>query len=1333
MKRLLKISLKQIIKLFGLILFFFAFTFNVMAQGETSGTPITTSGTWTVPAGVTLVTVQVWGAGGGGGGGSTAGAPGGNKDGGGGGGGGGYSTSVDIAVVPGTNIPYSVGAAGAGGTAGNDGSDGGNSSILGVSANGGKGGEAYANGRGGGNGGNGSTSNGGDGGDGDNADGAGGGGEAACTTGNGNDGIDGDAGGGSEGDGGSGCDGADGGDGNQGNSGAGVAGSNGSGGGGGTRVSAGGNGGTGVIILTWVVGTVPCDPCYSIANGNFGAAATWSASSGGPAETAIPANDGSIAYIIEGGFTVDVDGDYNVDSIIVGLAGTGTLQWSGNNDITFYDAAGLDVNANGTIDRNGNNSAELIFDQGGLTYTLINDGTFDIGDITIGGGETVNVSGAGNITINDRLYASGSTATINNNSTGTIFINDDLDANNNNFTINNNGTIELVNTTSFIQNCDPGEVTITQGGNAILKVGGTTTPIDADVILNASAVGNEVHYTGTNQNIHNSVGNDYHHLFIGNTSVGTKTASALLDIAGNLTIANNSDLDPNGFNIEIAGNWINNENVAKDGFIPGTVTVTFNGTAGQTIDHAAGEEIFYHVVVNTTGGDLDMNGGTSLDIDGNLTIANNSQLDSEGNNIEIAGNWTNNETTANDGFTPGTGLVTFDGTAIQTINHAGNMENFFEVIVATDPGFDLDMNTDLNIDGDLTIQNNADLDANNNDIEIAGNWDNNNVLVRDGFNAGTGTVTFNGTATQSIDQSGNMENFYHLVINNITNNVTSTGGTNLDIDGNLTIADNAQLDIANNNIEIAGNWINNETTANDGFTPGTGTVQFDGTAIQTINHAGNMENFYNLTVSTAAGFDLDMNTDLNIDGDLSIANNSDLDANNNDIEIAGNWDNNDTSNDDGFTEGTGTVTFNGGGGQTIDKSGVDGSNADIETFYNLVINNGGNTVTQLTSVKVLNNLDFAGASGYIDINTKNMIIDSWANGKITGYDTDEFIIVDQTGFVQFTGVDNGEILNIPMGLATGATNYALADLTMTDGGDGSFSANLCASINDAGTCGGTVITDNAVNYTWNLTSTSTNANITLYWDSSKELGVFNNALCNVIHHNGTDWDDLSPEGPATNVGGSLYSRSANTISFSPFAVTDDVVALPITLEKFTANLTNNTVELNWVTASEINNNYFIIERSTNGLDFEEIARIDGAGNSQTRLDYSYTDFQNVDAPIVYYRLIQVDYDGKSETFQIVAVQKNSTQINNNSTVLKASVYPNPVANGGLVNLKFNADVEEEHVLIVVVDVMGKQHYMKADYVCCDSYTLNTGGLAAGVYYIVASQNDNLISTKLVVQ
>ena len=50
-----------------------------------------------------------------------------------------------------------------------------------------------------------------------------------------------------------------------------------------------------------------------------------------------------------------------------------------------------------------------------------------------------------------------------------------------------------------------------------------------------------------------------------------------------------------------------------------------------------------------------------------------------------------------------------------------------------------------------------------------------------------------------------------------------------------------------------------------------------------------------------------------------------------------------------------------------------------------------------------------------------------------------------------------------------------------------------------------------------------------------------------------------------------------------------------------------------------------------------------------------------------------------------------------------------------------------------VDVMGKQHYMKADYICCDSYILNIGGLASGVYYIVASQNDNLISTKLVVQ
>lgn len=101
--------------------------------------------------------------------------------------------------------------------------------------------------------------------------------------------------------------------------------------------------------------------------------------------------------------------------------------------------------------------------------------------------------------------------------------------------------------------------------------------------------------------------------------------------------------------------------------------------------------------------------------------------------------------------------------------------------------------------------------------------------------------------------------------------------------------------------------------------------------------------------------------------------------------------------------------------------------------------------------------------------------------------------------------------------------------------------------------------------------------------------------------------------------------------------------LPVKLKSFSAELIKSTVRLNWISSSEVNNEYFTIERSSDGIQFQEIKKVPGAGNSSTETNYSHTD----DSPLSgysYYRLSQTDYDGKHETFNIVMVnvdmQKN---------------------------------------------------------------------------------------------
>lgn len=106
--------------------------------------------------------------------------------------------------------------------------------------------------------------------------------------------------------------------------------------------------------------------------------------------------------------------------------------------------------------------------------------------------------------------------------------------------------------------------------------------------------------------------------------------------------------------------------------------------------------------------------------------------------------------------------------------------------------------------------------------------------------------------------------------------------------------------------------------------------------------------------------------------------------------------------------------------------------------------------------------------------------------------------------------------------------------------------------------------------------------------------------------------------------------------------------LPITLLSFICMAEKNQNTILWKTETETNNNYFELERSIDGTNFETINKTKGAGNSTTEKNYSYVDynFKNVTN---YYRIKQVDYNGASETFNIIAVDNT---LNPSKTVIK---------------------------------------------------------------------------------
>ena len=114
--------------------------------------------------------------------------------------------------------------------------------------------------------------------------------------------------------------------------------------------------------------------------------------------------------------------------------------------------------------------------------------------------------------------------------------------------------------------------------------------------------------------------------------------------------------------------------------------------------------------------------------------------------------------------------------------------------------------------------------------------------------------------------------------------------------------------------------------------------------------------------------------------------------------------------------------------------------------------------------------------------------------------------------------------------------------------------------------------------------------------------------------------------------------------------------LPIELKDFTASLiSKGSVLLEWSTASELNNDYFEIERSISGVDWKTISKVDGAGNSNHLLNYRTTDVNSYSG-ISYYRLKQTNFDGQSSFSNIKAIENDKLEGS------QIKIYPNPTSN-----------------------------------------------------------------------
>jgi len=185
-------------------------------------------------------------------------------------------------------------------------------------------------------------------------------------------------------------------------------------------------------------------------------------------------------------------------------------------------------------------------------------------------------------------------------------------------------------------------------------------------------------------------------------------------------------------------------------------------------------------------------------------------------------------------------------------------------------------------------------------------------------------------------------------------------------------------------------------------------------------------------------------------------------------------------------------------------------------------------------------------------------------------------------------------------------------------------------------------------------------------------------------------------------------------------------ALPIKLTYMKTERYDEYVSLVWKTGSEVNNDYFSLERRPEGQDiFETVAQVNGMGNSSVEVKYEYKDY-NPYPGTYYYRLHQTDYDGKINYVGMAVV--HPAEVNNKMEVI--SIFPNPATD----NIRYELNSPKDALVRVeVLNGIGEQVLIENIEATSGSNSkmLNVTNLSQGVYILKISTRDEVVIKKFI--
>ncbi|TVQ14254.1 MAG: T9SS C-terminal target domain-containing protein [Bacteroidetes bacterium] len=334
----------------------------------------------------------------------------------------------------------------------------------------------------------------------------------------------------------------------------------------------------------------------------------------------------------------------------------------------------------------------------------------------------------------------------------------------------------------------------------------------------------------------------------------------------------------------------------------------------------------------------------------------------------------------------------------------------------------------------------------------------------------------------------------------------------------------------------------------------------------------------------------------------------------------------------GGNESTGTGSITGKG--YIELSGSDRQYLPAMTFENLVINNISNV--QLSGSIYVNGL-LKMTSGQLDLSGYEITLGEDAELQEKEGENISSRVYGSSGVIRTL-----RILNNPSGQIAGIgleiTSSKDMGLTLIERGHGELN--------------GTDESKSILRW-FNIepaTNEDLNATLVFHYFTS-ELNIYgenDNFSLFKRKSNETEWVWVPSELDALNQ--KLTAENVN--EFSTWTAGSSDSPLPIVLLSFEATPLNHEVEVSWVTAAEINNDFFTVERSVNGVDFEAIHFVQGAGTTSHANHYAVIDHEPLTG-LSYYRLKQTDYNGDFEYSNIVSVYTQK------AALADMKVYPNP--------------------------------------------------------------------------